>query len=490
MGARLTKVLRGLRGILTDRLSLSGEGLSFEGKRNVSAAFGYKKTLTVRDFRARAKRNGVASRITKAYPTATWRGQDVELIENIDPQVTTPFEQAWTDLNRVFKVWAKFRRADRLAHFGRYAVIYIGTDARGSELVNPLTSLSPDQLRYLACFDEEDAKIQEWDKDPKSETYGRPKTYKLKRLTDAAEAGGDTSAIVHASRIIHIPASEQLDDDLFGEPILEACWNYLDDLEKVSGAGAEAFWLRVHQGYVLNVDPELELEAQGEEDLQDEAEAFVNGFQRFIRTRGVEVKALGSDVANYGPNVASSIGLISATTAIPQRILLGSERGELASTQDDANWASRINDRRHEYAEPFIVRPFVERMTALGVLPAVGNAERILAEDDDSGDAPVVQSDYTVAWPKLQDVPIEKRLDIAKKAADLNKAAGDVVITNSEIRNDFLEMEPLTEEQLKEIDDKKAEEAAKKQAELDAMVKAGGSDPEKKPAPKPGEKVA
>ena len=61
--------------------------------------------------------------------------------------------------------------------------------------------------------------------------------------------------------------------------------------------------------------------------------------------------------------------MISAGTGIPLRILTGSERGELASSQDEANWASVIEARRTRYAEPLILRPLVNRLLWAGALP-------------------------------------------------------------------------------------------------------------------------
>jgi hypothetical protein len=46
--------------------------------------------------------------------------------------------------------------------------------------------------------------------------------------------------------------------------------------------------------------------------------------------------------------------------------------GELASGQDRENWAGMIQGRREEFAEPRIIRPFVDRMNQYQVLPPPG----------------------------------------------------------------------------------------------------------------------
>ena len=62
------------------------------------------------------------------------------------------------------------------------------------------------------------------------------------------------------------------------------------------------------------------------------------------------------------------VNLISGTTGIPTRILLGSEAGQLASEQDRANWAERIDERRTLFCGPRILEPLADRFQEMGVL--------------------------------------------------------------------------------------------------------------------------
>lgn len=48
---------------------------------------------------------------------------------------------------------------------------------------------------------------------------------------------------------------------------------------------------------------------------------------------------------------------------------MGSERGELASSQDDAAWNDRLRERQNGYITPRVIVPFVNRLINLGVLP-------------------------------------------------------------------------------------------------------------------------
>lgn len=63
------------------------------------------------------------------------------------------------------------------------------------------------------------------------------------------------------------------------------------------------------------------------------------------------------------------MALVSGTTGIPRRILVGSEAGQLASEQDRANWAERIQERRALFANPSILDPTVMLLQTVGLVP-------------------------------------------------------------------------------------------------------------------------
>jgi uncharacterized protein len=87
-------------------------------------------------------------------------------------------------------------------------------------------------------------------------------------------------------------------------------------------------------------------------------------------TRGAKLQDLGSAVAQFGPQVDAIMDMIAGGSRVPKRILLGSERGELASTQDKENFDARVKDRRKDHAGPNVFRPFVDRLVWMGALPA------------------------------------------------------------------------------------------------------------------------
>lgn len=407
-------------------------GITYDGRRDLFEALGYKRRLTVLDYRARFERNAVAARIVEAKPQATWRGGGV-IVEDESPDTETEFEAAYIALDRRLKIWHNFAIADILAGLGYYSVILIGVRGQ-NRMDQPLTKVSsPDDIIYLQPFSQMDSPVATWDNDAGSERYGRPVLYSLSRhnptslspilTTQTINNNRMSGRPVHFSRIIHI-ADGMLDDRINGLPRLERCWNLLDDLEKITGGGAEAYWRRADAGLQVDVDPEMEMEPDDEAELDNEIDEYVHDLRRVVRTRGVKMTPLTSPVAGIKDPIEGVMGQISAGTSIPQRILMGSERGQLASDQDDDNWTTRIADRRKDFATVVVVHPTLDRFIELGALPTP-------------------KDDYDARWPEIENSDDVQKAQIGKDWAQINKDMGQVVVLPNEIRDRLLGLPPL-----------------------------------------------
>lgn len=404
-------------------------GITFRGRRDLFEALGYDRLITAQMYRSRYRRNAVAARIVEAMPKATWRG-GAEVIENEDPN-QTDFEKAFDALERRLNVWSIFHRCDILAGLGRYAVLLLGTPG---DLQEPLTSLDAANLQYLTPFSEEDAPIDKFDNDINSPRFGLPIFYSVRRIAPNAfryNTPESKGRRVHYTRVIHI-ADGLLDDHVYGIPRLEKVWNNLDDLEKVTGGGAEAFWKRADAGLVLDLDPMINLVRDTEtgtfpelEHLKKQVDDYEHALKRVLTTRGVKVSSLGSEVADIGSSVTALMSQISAGSEIPQRILMGSEAAKLASTQDADTWDERVMDRRTEFAAPQVVRPFIDRLIKLKAIPAPKD------------------NLYDVRWPEIKNLNEAQRAAIATQWAALNKSAGTTVVTGQEIRDHVLGLGPM-----------------------------------------------
>jgi uncharacterized protein len=395
----------------------------FGGKRDMYKALGYPRTITIQMYRDRYEREEVAGRVVEALPLETWAGGGT-LVEDEDPNVETDFERAWEELNQRLNIWTNCMRADILSGIGRHGVILLGGPGNLDE---ELTSCTPEEMMYLAPYGEDDCKVSTLDVDEKSPRYGLPLFYNLTRVFQSATGVPNPSVAkrVHYSRLIHI-ADNVLDDKVYGEPRLRRIWNRLDDLMKVAGGGAEAYWKRADGGRQFDLDPAADLTQAELDAMKQEIDAYVHDQKRELTTRGLSIKNLGSDVAMFGQNVDSIISLISAGTGIPQRILLGSERGHLASTQDRSNWEARVESRRTRFAEPYILRPLVDKFISLGVLPEP-------------------EEPYRVEWENLTAQTDEERAALGDKWAAINQKNSRPVITDDEIRTKALGLPPLEE---------------------------------------------
>ena len=399
---------------------------TYGGLRDIFGALGYAEVIQPINYRNRYRRGGIAGRLVEARPKSTWRGFG-DLVEDDDPKVHTLFEQEWAALNKRLKIWSMFYRLDKLAGIGRYAVMIIGAPGRMDE---PLQKANSEDIRYLSVYAEDEATISKFVLDEQDERFALPEMYQLARTNVSGRSSAAAPSIarqVHWTRVIHF-ADGLLDDPVYGEPRLERPWNLLDDLDKVTGGGAEAFWRRADPGMQIDIDPELEL-AEGEEaQLKEEVEDYVHGLKRVMQTRGVKVTPLQAAVAAIGPSASAIIDQISATTGIPQRILMGTEEGRLAGAQDRDSWDEDVETRRNEVAFPYIVEPFVSRMIALGALPE--------------------PKDYYVQWGQLRTRSESEKKDIALGMASVNQAQQEIVFTTDEIRDYAYGFEPLERENI------------------------------------------
>ena len=409
--------IRAMASDLAGRAGLASlAGLTFGGARDLFEALGYKRNLLAEDYRDRYKRNGIAARIVEAYPKATWRG-GAKLVEDEDPEISTPFEEAWRTLDERLGVWSTLGRADILAGLGRFAVVLIGAEG---DLTKELPTLKDQEgILFLAPYGEDEASVDTLVDDPEDPRFGLPLMYRIKR----SGLQKHFSKQVHWSRVLHI-ADGMLDDRINGIPRMERVWNWLDDLEKVTGGGSEAFWLRVHQGLIINIEKDVKMDQPAIDKLEDRAEEFAHQMRRTMGARGFSVQALGSEVSNFNNQVMALMSLISGASGIPQRVLLGSERGELASTQDKQNWDERVSDRRRDYAEP-IVRTFADRLIEHGALPEPEH--------------------YDVRWPEIEDLDDTAKANVADKWSKLNSQAGGIVVRPEEIRDRVLGLPKIEE---------------------------------------------
>lgn len=455
--------------IIANRTAL-GSGLGRMGKsyfpesgggaeRDVYKALGYSKILQFDDYLSMFKRSEIGKRVVGAMPNACWR-KVPSVYEADNDGEPTQFDEAWANLVKQLRVFHYLARADRLAGVGWFGVLLLGfSDVKNvAEMQREVQTSDNLQLLYLRPYMMGATSVEKWVEDPNDPRYGLPETYKIKvrsvksKETSKTKKGQDSGQdfTVHHSRVIHI-AEELTDNDVWGTPRMECVFNHLQSLEYVVGGSAEMFWRGAFPGYSLAAKEGYSFDAQSLDDLEDEMQAFLHDMQRYARLEGIDMKAIEQEVASPKDHFDVLISIISAGTEIPKRILLGSERGELASTQDENSWLDRVSNRRVNFCEPTILRPFVDRLCKYRVLPEVKS-----------------ENGYVVDWPDLMTRSEKEQAEVAKAVAEaLSKYAtspgasslvppsvflSDVLGMDQEVINRIEEIQGSLDEGLEEED--------------------------------------
>lgn len=376
-------------------------GAEYSGARDIVQALGYEPNPEYRHFYEQYINQDIARAIIDRPVSATWRGP-VEVFESHDDE-DTPLEKAWRALDRRCQLKRNLIRLDTLAGLGRYAVLFLGlSDATTREAhALPVTG-SGLELKYVRPLSEAHARIIDYETDATSPRYGAPSTY---ALTITSPGSRHTEVLtVHHSRIIHV-AEATLECDYIGSSRLAPVYRRLKDLEKLVGGSAEMFWRGARPGYYGNVSPDTIMDEATKTALKEQLDEYEHNLRRFLISSGVDIQELMPQVADPTAHVEIQLQMISAVTGIPKRILTGSERGELASTEDRDNWLEAMQSRREEFVEPTILYPFIERLIEYGALPAPSAP----AGGDDSSVRP-----YSIQWQDLWTVSQKDKAELGQ----------------------------------------------------------------------------
>lgn len=358
-------------------------GAMFQGKRNLYQVFGYAETITPEMLFNKYRRQDITRRVVNEPTNAVWDysptvGSADEIIQTDDPGILTDrsarkVNDWFADHSQRLRLWSTFSLADKLLYFNKYSIIYLGFPGPAS---SPVREATIENLRFLKVFGASQIQITAVEKDINNPRFGMPTEYQVD-LSKGIQEELDASVLaalptqkltIHWSRVIHV-VDDHLQSRIYATPRLEPVYNLLDDILKVGGGSAETYWLTANRGMQVDVDKEMDLTAEDEKALSDELDEYQHQLRRYIRTRGVKINSLGSDTPDPRGTFGVLISLLAAATGIPQRLLVGSEAGQLASEQDRANWAEVIRQRREHFAEPQILVPFVERLQQLGAVP-------------------------------------------------------------------------------------------------------------------------
>ena len=369
-------------------------------RKDIDWECGYPSLITTADYRKMYERVGLAKRVVTILPEETWT-QTPEVYETEKPE-KTEFEKTWDQLERDLHLTHYLERVDILSGIGQFGILVLGI-GDGRTLNQPVRGVdartgepsgkraSKVKLLYLRAFDESAVTIYEKEKDTSSPRYGQPAMYTVDfESVDSTGSLIKTSKKIHWTRVLHA-ADNRDSSEIYGVPRMQPVYNTLLDIRKLLAGSAEMFWKGGYQGMSFEVNPELGSVELDKASLKAEFEKYSSGLQRYLAIQGVHANQLSPNIADPKGHLEVQMQAIALTLGIPFRILLGSEEGKLASTQDKRTWSERIMKRRACYATPWLLRSLVDRLILVGILPEVEQyytdwPDRSAASDKDIAD--------------------------------------------------------------------------------------------------------
>lgn len=406
-------------------------------RRNIEQECGYDQ-LNVHDpkeYRRLFDQDPIASRVVKLFPMETW-GLPPEIYESEDPKAKTPFEQAWMELGANMGgdnwhddqdctvIWETLRRADIACGIGHFGIILLGFNDT-PDLKEPVEGIDENgissiavrkksgvvanakplrKLLYMRVFDESQVTISHYEDNPRNPRYGQPVVYSINFVDiENQMSGGATLAVgtkeVHWTRVIHV-VDNVLSSEVMGIPRCKPVLHRILDLRKLYGGSAEMYWKGAFPGLSIETQPQL----QGDVEIDAEAMRqqmfdYMNSLQRYLTLTGMSAKTLAPTVADPTAQINVQLEAISIEINVPMRILKGSERGELASSQDAAAWIDRVKDRQRMVTTPRLLVPTINRLIQVGCLP--------------------MPKRYVTAWPDMAALSEEEQARVGGLVVDV-----------------------------------------------------------------------
>lgn len=402
--------------------------------------FGYPQTVSFAEFYTMFKRNGIARAGVCRPVEKTWQ-DNPWLLEREDVHEETTLEKEVRIAFDRLMFWTKLKEADKRSRVGAYGgvILRFADNRLFRESVEKVPG-GLDGLVELIPFYEGQLRVAEWDTDERSPTYGQPKMYRFEEYSSVIGQPQNRKFDVHPDRV-HLWT---LDGTVHGESTLEPGYNHLVDIEKVLGAGGEGFWKNAKSAPVLEVDKDASIQTLQQmlgakdpseigEKLDEVIGDWQTGFDQALTLQGITAKTLPIQLPSPEHFLKGPLEAFAASIPIPMKILLGSQTGERASTEDAREWEQTIMARRAQLVVPNIKR-LVDKLVRFGVLP---------------------DRDWFVDWSDLTEASMDEKIERADKMAGINQkllGTGERAFTVDEIR-ETVDKEPLDDAGLELPDD-------------------------------------
>ena len=404
-------------------------------KHNHAADFGYPDQVSFELAFDAYCRNPLARAAVDKTVGKTW--EDNPFLQEFQRDGTEGGDQGETkveaDIRQRFadlRIWQHMAECDRRGLVGAYSGL-IMRFADSQPFKAPVTRVPGGLAGLVEVIPawEGQLTVSQWDTDETSETYGRPKMFQYAESAVGQQKQPRTFEI-HPDRVI----VWSRDGTLNGRSALEPGYNALLDMEKIRGGGGEGFWKNAKSGLSLEIDKDAKIESMAAamgvgvadvvDKIDEQVEGFNKGFDKSLLLQGIKATPMQVTLPSPEHFFAVAAQSFAASWSIPMKVLIGSQTGERASTEDSEEWAKVNMGRRTNIVAPAIMT-FVNRLEEFGILPA---------------------KDWFLSWTDLTESSMGEKIDRAVKMADVNskQPTGEIVFTGDDIRA-VVGMEPLSD---------------------------------------------
>lgn len=404
---------------------------------NLYADYGYPLSLTFENYHQAWERNGLAKAGIERPIETCWQ-EFPRLVEFEGTHDKTPLEKEIAKAFENLQFWSNLSEADKYSRVGEYSgVIFRFRDNKKFDEPVDTVGGGLEGIAEIIPAWQGQLTADEFFQDVNQENYGQVSMYTFNESA-VKTSNGKTQVRqmrVHPDRV-HIWSRNST---IWGVPALKAGWNDLLTCQKLIGAGGEGFWKNAKAAPVIEVEKDANLNqlatmlgstiANLPDKLDEIIADYQKGFDKMLMLQGM--KASPQSITMPDPKEFMNNALMSyaASLSIPLKILVGSQTGERASTEDAKEWNKTCNSRRTNFIRPNIMR-IVERLIKYKILP---------------------EKDWFLLWGDLTEATTAEKVGIAKSMADIQKVyegSGQQVFTPDEVREVAGWTEPIAEPEL------------------------------------------
>ena len=339
------------------------------------------------------------------------------------------------------RFWTKVMEADRRSLVGKFGAVILRI-ADGQTTDKPLGRVNGglEALVDIIPVWEGQLRVNKWDTNSKSMTYGDPLEFEYDEGIVGAgsiptQQGRARKLTIHPSRIVIWSPDGTMD----GDSALKAGVNDLLTIEKIVGAGGEGFWKNAKGAPVLEMDKEADIQkmarAMGVDPLKisdimnEQVADWQGGFDQLLMVQGMVAKFPKVELPDPEHFYMNALQSFAASFDIPLKVLVGTQTGERASSEDASQWNQTCNFRRKNTIIPNILQ-IVKRLESCGVLKE--------------------NPEWFIDWTDLTESTMLEKIERSGKMAKVNKDFGDIVFKAEEIRAS-VGYEPVDEAELEKI---------------------------------------